>query len=270
MDGCSSPAELHDALWPGLRVISCWADGGSRSYARDLAALFPGARIQPKGLIATEGFVSIPLAGCDGAALALTSHFFEFIPDGGETPVLAGDLEKGVTYSVLLTTGGGFYRYRLNDLVEVTGRHGGCPLLRFVGRESFVSDCFGEKLEERQVRAIVEDALADLGIEASFAMTACEKSVSPPAYRLFLEAGDTDGESLAALGRRIEEMLCRSFHYRYCRNLGQLGAAEVVRVGPEAGGRYLERCAAEGKRLGDIKPVALHPGDGWRQTFARG
>ncbi|HEX8967650.1 MAG TPA: GH3 auxin-responsive promoter family protein, partial [Chloroflexota bacterium] len=48
------PAAYHRALWPKLRLISCWADGSAAEHARDLARLFPGAHLQPKGLVATE------------------------------------------------------------------------------------------------------------------------------------------------------------------------------------------------------------------------
>ena len=61
-------------------MISCWADGNSGPAARTLAALFPQAQVRAKGLIATEGFVSFPWERCDGAVLAVRSHFLEFLP----------------------------------------------------------------------------------------------------------------------------------------------------------------------------------------------
>ena len=115
-------AERHALLWPRLRLISCWADGNSGPAARKLAALFPHARIRAKGLIATEGFISLPWEACDGAVLAVRSHFLEFLPADSvgradpTRPQLAHELEPGHTYSVVITTGGGLYRYHLGDL----------------------------------------------------------------------------------------------------------------------------------------------------------
>lgn len=38
-------------------MISCWGDANAQAPAEKLAALFPHARVQRKGLIATEAFV---------------------------------------------------------------------------------------------------------------------------------------------------------------------------------------------------------------------
>jgi hypothetical protein len=116
----SVQADDYASIWPDLTLISCWADGASEAYAKDLQSRFPHVTLQPKGLLATEAFVSFPLAGLRGGALAVTSHYFEFLTQAGDA-LLAHQLDKGKTYSVVVTTGGGLYRYRLNDLVEVTG-----------------------------------------------------------------------------------------------------------------------------------------------------
>ncbi|NJN81644.1 MAG: GH3 auxin-responsive promoter family protein, partial [Caldilineaceae bacterium] len=146
------------------RLISCWADANAASFAVELGARFPQARIQAKGLIATEAFVSLPVDGEAGASLAIRSHFFEFLPllDAGvdtDSPQLAHQLETGARYEVVVTTGGGLYRYRLFDAVEVVGRRRQTPLLRFLGKTNLISDHFGEKLDERQVRQAVAGLL---------------------------------------------------------------------------------------------------------------
>ena len=52
------------ALWPRLALVSCWADGpvGGRGGAAR-ARCCPASALEPKGLIATEGVVSIPFGG---------------------------------------------------------------------------------------------------------------------------------------------------------------------------------------------------------------
>ncbi|HWI60922.1 MAG TPA: GH3 auxin-responsive promoter family protein, partial [Symbiobacteriaceae bacterium] len=176
-------------LWPDLRLVSCWLDANSAPYGPAIAGRFPQARLQGKGLLATEGFVSFPLVGHEGAALAVRSHFFEFLPEGGGAPALAHQLERGARYSVVLTTSGGLYRYQLHDRVKVTGYIGQCPLLRFLGKESHVSDRFGEKVNEAHVAAALD-------FERAFAMVACEGNV----YTLFVEAPDLDDAALSQKG----------------------------------------------------------------------
>ncbi|MBP1624022.1 MAG: hypothetical protein H6Q07_2042 [Acidobacteria bacterium] len=241
--------EKPSRLWPKLRVISCWGD------SPELKEMFPKAEIQPKGLIATEGFVSLPLWERNGAALAERTHFFEFL-DGGGKPFGAHELAAGNEYSVVLTTGGGLNRYRLHDLVRVTGFENECPLLRFIGKDNIVSDRFGEKVSEHQVRCALKD------LAAKFLLVACEGK----AYTLYVESFNPDYE-LAAWGEALELSLCRNVHYRYCRGLRQLERVRVVRIGRNSRIRYLAACQSRGRRLGDVKPVLLERTGGWMSVF---
>lgn len=255
------PARLHQRLWPRLRVISCWADGAAASPAKELKELFPQAIIQPKGLIATEGFVSLPLWKQDGAALALRSHFFEFQACDGSIR-LAHELEEGGEYSVILTTSGGLHRYPLRDRIQVTGFLHECPLLRFLGKDDSVSDHFGEKLAERQVDRALTASLSLTGIEARFAMLACEGKT----YTLFIESAGNDVQ-LAELAEKMESILFENIHYRYCRELGQLEELQVFRVTGNAARDYLTAQCARGQRLGEIKSSRLSRYDGWTKVF---
>src|SRR5262245_36628207 len=140
------------ALWPRLRVVSCWADAQSAWPAASLATHLPGALIQPKGLLATEGVISIPFLGLH--PLAVSSHFLEFADDAGRV-WRADQLKLGGIYRVILSTGGGLWRYQLGDLVEVDAFVERTPSVKFLGRGHGVSDVCGEKLAEAFVtRAI--------------------------------------------------------------------------------------------------------------------
>ena len=258
---------IHSRIWPDLRLISCWTEAHAAPYVTEVEALFPQARVQGKGLIATEGFISFPLTGEPGAVLAIRSHFFEFLPEGGGEPVLAHQVEPGQIYSVVITTGGGLYRYRLHDLIEVVGKCGQAPLIRFLGKEAHLSDWFGEKVNERHVRRALAQILAGRPGSPLFSMVACEAWADGHAYTLFLQAPDWPDDALKAAGAELEVALQENFHYQYCRDLGQLAPVKVFRVtdgGPET---YLQVCQALGQRAGDVKPVALHRSGGWRDLF---
>jgi hypothetical protein len=263
-------AERHALLWPRLRMISCWADGNSGPAARKLAALFPQARIRAKGLIATEGFVSLPWEACDGAVLAVRSHFLEFLPadpfgrPDATRPHLAHELEPGQAYSVVLTTGGGLYRYHLGDLVTVVGRKHDCPVVRFAGRKD-VADWCGEKLHEVHAARIIESAFTARRLTPLFAMLACDTSGAVPNYVLYVEAAASDDE-LGGIAASIERALEENFHYRYARRLGQLGPLRVF-TARNAEASYLAACMARGQRAGDVKCLALDPRDGWTPKF---
>ena len=92
-------------------------------------------------------------------------------------------------------------------------------------------------------------------------MLAFEEETS--SYALFIEAASSRDTALLSLADRIEEQLRENNHYRYCRDLGQLGHLRVIRVGRGAAETYQAVCRSGGQRAGDIKPVALHAMSDW-------
>lgn len=247
-------------IWPRLRLVSCWADAHAAIHVPALRRALPGVEVQPKGLIATEACVSIPFAG--RWPLAVASHFFEFLE--GERVLQAHELERGGIYSVVVTTGGGLYRYCLEDRVEVDGFVGRTPSLRFLGKEGHVSDLVGEKLREDFVAGALARTFRELSLEPRFALLAPRSAAGRPGYTLYL---DQDADVARGLPEQLERALEESGDYRYAVALGQLAPVEVVRIAGDGLGAYLRRCQDLGQRLGAVKPLALSPRDGWGEVF---
>jgi hypothetical protein len=249
-----------ESLWPQLRVISCWDDAHAEFGFAQLQRRFPQTHIQRKGLLATEAFVSIPFA--ETHPLAVNSHFFEFADDAGRVH-LAHELREGETYEMIVTTSGGLWRYRLGDLVHVTGFFEATPTLQFLGRSGNISDLCGEKMSEPFVAAAIQRVAAALG-SPGFAMLAPETMTgTTPHYTLFL---NYEGET-TQWQMQLESELRRNPQYDYCRRLGQLADLKTCEVGPTAGSIFLQHEAAAGKRLGEIKSSYLSKRTGWRRIF---
>jgi len=248
-------------IWPRLRLISCWGDGPARPHAAELATRVPGITIQPKGLLATEGVVTIPFRGRHPVAVG--SHFFEFLSPAGR-PLLVHELHPGVEYSTILTTGGGLYRYHLADRVIVDGVVDRTPSLTFVGKDDRVSDRFGEKLSDGFVASVLNQLFAPPLSRPRFAMLAPDEGPSGTCYTLFVD-GHT--APLSGLDAPLEAALRSNPHYAWCVDVGQLRPARVQRVGQGADRAYVDFCVAQGQRLGDVKPVSLHPGTGWANVL---
>jgi hypothetical protein len=260
-------AELYRSLWPKLALVSCWTDAAAGHFAESLARLLPHAEIQPKGLIATEGFVSLPLVDRDGAALAIRSHFFEFLESGDRAqPRAAHEVEPGGCYRVVLTTGGGLYRYDLGDEVQVTGFVGQCPLLRFQGRSNRTSDLVGEKLSDAHVAAVLDKVFQHLRLQPAFQLVAPVLG-TPPHYCLFVQGI----EELAArqVATELETRLKENPYYRHALQFQQLAPLEVAVIDPHVCGwsLYEEQCLQRGQRAGNIKPAALDCGTDWPRVF---
>lgn len=249
-------------VWPSLRVISCWTDAASRTAVPAMRELFPGVLIQGKGLLATEGVVSLPLVKHGACMAAVSSHFYEFIEQPGATPRLLHELETNYEYSVLLTTGGGFYRYRLGDCVRVTGFAGRAPLLEFLGKEDGVSDFCGEKLSPAFVGSVLEELSIERAYSSDFAMLAPSQQENLR-YVLFLQGKNSETD----LAVQLDKKLTQNPHYAYCRRLGQLAAPRIFQITGEASACYLRRCVATGQRAGAVKAVALHRMTGWENFF---
>lgn len=191
--------------------------------------------------------------GEKGGILSVLSHFFEFIEIGTNQISLINGLKVGKQYEVVVTTGGGFYRYRTYDVVEVIGLWKDLPLLVFKGKNDRISDRFGEKLHE----AFIKDVVDRLAPEAEFYMMAPQNN----SYVLFIK-GDKIPSSKA-----VDEELRESFHYDYCRKLGQLEELKVFTLTGDPKKEYIEGCLSAGQKLGDIKPTNLSTKENWDQFF---
>jgi hypothetical protein len=190
------------------------------------------------------------------------SHFFEFLEEGRAR--LAHELEEGGLYSVVVTTGGGLYRYRLEDRVQVDGFVGRTPSLRFLGKEGHVSDLVGEKLREDFVAGALARTFEAFSVQPRFALLAPRTDAERPRYALYLEC---DAPLPDGMPLRLERQLEEQGDYRYAVALGQLAPVEVVSIRGDGLGAYLRRCQELGQRLGDIKPLALSPRPGWSNVF---
>jgi hypothetical protein len=253
--------------WPKLRVISCWTDASAGPWRSRLQARFPGVNVQAKGLMATEGVVSIPFGGKDTRPLAVRSHYYEFIEPSTGIVKSAWELQAGQVYSVLLTTAGGLYRYRLHDRVQVSGFFRKTPCFTFVGRDNSVSDLVGEKLSEVHVADAVATAAQECRCRLPFAVLApTPASPASPHYTLWAQPEGADLD-VAALASAMERELCRNYHYAHARQTGQLLPVQVSVVPGDAERRYRDHLARNGRRLGDVKIGALSCEPGLERLF---
>lgn len=261
---------LGKALWPHLSLVSCWGHGPARNAYEALKKRLPHASFQTKGLLATEGVVTLPWdeGGGERHVAAIDSHFLEFddLQHPQQRPRMAHQLEVGAEYAPRLTTGGGLYRYRLGDALRCTGFLGTTPVLEFLGRCDQVVDMCGEKLHALQVAEAIDATQVQMGCRFEFALLA-PIADGVPGYRFFVEG--IPEYRLEEAERVLEHHLQESHGYRYARKLGQLNTLRAMAV---QGGRerYVLAKARQGKRLGQIKPTHLEMPGPWIEWLADG
>ncbi len=219
-------------IWPDLQLISCWTHGWAASQVPAINKLFENTPIQGKGLLATEGVVTIPFGECH--LPAYYSHFLEFADEAGKV-YLTQELEQGKTYEVIITTGSGLYRYRLNDLVKVTSFHLGLPSLEFMGKSNVVSDLVGEKLSEPVVASILETLRREINTSAPlFFLGPCEQN-GLFYYTLYSDDSAVD----SSMAEKLDKALKQVFYYAHARDFNQLAAPRIFCMDPDDRERYM-------------------------------
>ena len=223
-----------------VEFLACWTGGSMGHYRERLREWWGPLPVRDIGLLASEGRVTIPLQDeTPAGVLDGRGAVFEFIPlEEWEQPqprtLLAGELETGRDYVVVLTNFAGLVRYRLDDVVRVTGWLDGTPRLEFLHRAGRVSSVAGEKLTENQAVAAVRAACVKMGC-CDFDFILAPQWGDPPFYRLYCP------ETVAGpIGDTVDAALCaENEEYASRRKSLRLNALEVIPV-PETSFRDLD------------------------------
>ena len=252
-------------LWKKL----CQASGvGNRAYHTEMAALDRYLGNIPRYYLcycASECYIGAPLYENEfGYVLIPQNAFFEFLPfdtenSREEKTYLPSELERGKLYEPVITNFSGLYRYRMGDVIKVTGFFGESPVMEFMFRKNQAINIAGEKIDARQL----EDAVYSLrkyGILVKQYCVGVSMEKIPGKYfvAMSLEKGNgiADREKTAAL---FDEALAeRNPDYADLRKLKQLGAPEVIFF---EGRHYTKFLEAQGmsKSHGHNKPKHIFP-----------
>ena len=279
----------YSVIWEKLSLVSCWADSDSYEiFIKLKEKLNPNKKnmnlkFQGKGLMSTECIVSFPLENVEnGSVAAYNSFFYEFIQVSDDklenrSPKLLDELEMGECYCVVVTTNAGLYRYNTNDIVEVTGFYHKIPIVKFVGRMNNFSDIVGEKLENSYVEKQVLNFLEENKIKEEFLLFSPVKNENGKiSYTLFLEIKNKNKkldfeklENKIKLENKLNEKLCRSFHYEYAYKLGQLGKVRIFLIEKDGLKTYTAE-KSKRQKIGDIKYRMLDKNFGWENKFLGG
>jgi hypothetical protein len=253
----SNQINKYELIWKNLVLISCWADSGASLFLDKISSKFRNVDIQPKGLLLTEGIISIPLVEANGSLPAYHSHFFEFQElDNPHNIKLLNEIDESNAYNVIISTGGGLYRYDTGDIVKVSGRHRNTPILEFIGRNNTI-DLVGEKMSETFLFQALNNVCVEVNITVDFMLLSYEmKDNSPPNYVLLIDSAAPNKETLDIISHHLETQFSNNIYYQHARSINQLNAIRVENIaGCEM--KYVKVCTDKGMKLGDIKPIVI-------------
>jgi auxin responsive GH3 gene family len=176
---------------------------------------------------------------------------------------------------VIVLWGAGLYRYRVGDILQVSGFHNATPQFRFVHRRNVVLSVDTDKTSEDDLlRAVIaaKRLLLPLGgttILSEYTAYADTASIpghyvlfwelNPPLPSMSLSGGDDDEEAAAAVAR-VMSACCTTVEagldavYRRCRSRDRsVGPLEIRVVSPGAFDALMDLCVSHGSSVNQYK-----------------
>ncbi|KAE8725429.1 Indole-3-acetic acid-amido synthetase GH3.17 [Hibiscus syriacus] len=201
-------------LWPKANHVRCICTGVMRQYTAELEFYSGGLPLVSALYASSEAHCGINLNPlCKPADVSYTflpnMAYFEFLP-------------PGYRYELLVTTSAGLYRYKVGDVLMVTGFHNNAPQFQFVERQNVAISVDQEKTSESDLFKAVTEAKAlldPLGFVLTEYTSYADTSSAPGHYVLFWELKQKEGNNCKELDPKIMVECCYrlegSLHYTY-------------------------------------------------------
>ena len=190
-------------LWPRLRLLTGISNKSVKAENDMLLEYANGVSQYYNYYMSTEGYVGDCFAENDlNYRMVPGRCFVEFLPyddDVGQHPLLPDKLVRGHMYEPVITSFGGMYRYRMGDVIKVTGFMDSFPTFEVMGRKNQTVSIAGERTSIIQIEKMA-DRFRDDGISFSMYCVGPYFSRMKTCYRMVVSGLDSDiSESELAL-----------------------------------------------------------------------
>lgn len=261
-------------IWPNVGWMYGMGTGALSLYAKKLKRYIgEDIPIHYLGYTATEAFMAVPIEFNSFEYVMLPQNgFYEFRPvdcDSYDNLLTIKDLEVGKEYEIILTNMSGFYRYRIEDVIKVTGYYHQSPKVTFRYRLNQIANISGEKISQMAFDEIVNNLseyMDDTYIGYSIYP---DRTTSPGHYVLLLEtAAPVSEEKKMRYNEAFEKMLCRgNVSVEPLIKSGALGHCEVKFLRHGTYDDYRELLRARGANLNQVKPIKVIDTDIKKEFF---
>ncbi len=257
-------------IWPRLTYAYGMVGSNLKVYVEKLRRSVGDIPIHNMGYAAAEGFFAMPTElNVHDSVLIPYGIFFEFIPvnddvedeSDSENPktLLLDEVEVGKKYELVVTNSSGLYRYRMEDIVQVTRMHNNTPVIEFLYRKNLSMNVANEKTTTAMVDHAAKKTFERTGMEFVGYSFYPDFSSNPPRYCLLTEVkGDVTEEKRQEMIDVLDEELkeVNEKFYKY-RRWGMLNRPEILILKPGTYWDYRESLRAQGVVLNQIKPVTV-------------
>ncbi|KAL6634319.1 hypothetical protein ACP70R_026990 [Stipagrostis hirtigluma subsp. patula] len=203
-------AGIVTRIWPNTKYLDTIVTGSMAQYVPTLDYYGGGLPIASVAYGASECEIGLNLRTiCDPSDVSYTilpnMAYFEFLPIDTASHTTASHhqlvdlacVEVGHEYELVITNYSGLSRYRVGDILRVTGFHNAAPQFQFARRKSVVLSVGTDKTDEAELQRAVERASSALlrphgAAVLDYTSRACTESV-PGHYVVYWELLMTNG-----------------------------------------------------------------------------
>ncbi|CAA7048196.1 unnamed protein product [Microthlaspi erraticum] len=232
-------------LWPNVKSIQCIVTGQMSQYIPTLEFYSNKLPLISLSYSSSETFFGVnvnPLCKPQDVSYTFLPNlsYFEFQPVDSRNNDEILDLvnvKLGCFYEVLVTNRFGLYRYRMGDILQVTGFYNAAPQFRFVSRKNIVLSIQMEATTEEDVVMALNHARLVLESSGLVLMGfTCYSNVSsvPGHYVLYWELKTKTPNGIVKLDNKVMVECCRvveeSFNVIYKKfrsKSDSIGALEI-------------------------------------------
>ncbi|XP_010271511.1 PREDICTED: probable indole-3-acetic acid-amido synthetase GH3.1 [Nelumbo nucifera] len=166
---------IINRIWPKTKYLDVIVTGAMAQYIPTLDYYSGGLPLACTMYASSECYFGLNLKPmCKPSEVAYTimpnMGYFEFLPHDPTSASLLSrdsppprlvdlvDVEVGKEYELVITTYAGLYRYRVGDILRVTGFHNSAPQFHFVRRKNVLLSIDSDKTDEAELQSAVENA----------------------------------------------------------------------------------------------------------------
>lgn len=165
-------------IWPNTKYLDVIVTGAMAQYIHTLDYYSGGLPKACTMYASSECYFGLNLNPmCKPSDVCYTIMpnmcYFEFIPHDSANPatisrdspphlVDLSDVEVGKEYELVITTYAGLCRYRVGDVLQVTGFHNSAPQFKFIRRKNVLLSIDADKTDEAELQNAVENAASIL------------------------------------------------------------------------------------------------------------
>ncbi|GMN34469.1 hypothetical protein TIFTF001_004701 [Ficus carica] len=160
-------------IWPNTKYLDVIVTGAMAQYIPTLDYYSNGLPKACTMYASSECYFGLnlkPMSDPSEVSYTIIPNmaYFEFMPHDPSSPppsrdnpprlVELADVEVGKEYELVITTYAGLCRYRVGDILQVTGFHNAAPQFRFVRRKNVLLSIDSDKTDEAELQNAVQNA----------------------------------------------------------------------------------------------------------------